>query len=213
MPLKYPFSAVVGCEYDPTTASGLDDMGLALVLTSISPAIGGVLVRGEKGTAKSTVVRALAALLPDVDVLDGCRFGCDPTGPDPDCPDAPHGAESHRRPARLFELPVGATEDRVIGSLDLERALTEGVRAYQPGYLALTVGPILEDVVNALSQQPDIILVNAAGRDHIRGAGLAIQLGPWMPTRARSWFSRPVPEKISRHSTAMATLAPSREGR
>ena len=64
MPLKYPFSAVVGCEYDPTTASGLDDMGLALVLSSISPEIGGVLVRGEKGTAKSTTVRGLAEVLP-----------------------------------------------------------------------------------------------------------------------------------------------------
>src|SRR5438874_4395156 len=76
----YPFSAVVD------TA----DLGLALLLNAVSPAIGGVLVRGEKGTAKSTMVRALAALLPELDVVVGCRFGCDPAHPDPDCPDGPH---------------------------------------------------------------------------------------------------------------------------
>ncbi|MGH3628253.1 MAG: magnesium chelatase, partial [Sciscionella sp.] len=112
-------------------------MRLALLLNAVHPAIGGVLVRGEKGTAKSTVVRALSALLPELAVLAGCRFGCDPGEPDTDCPDAPHQAtNAARRPTRLVELPVGATEDRVIGSLDLERALTEGVRAFQPGLLA-----------------------------------------------------------------------------
>src|SRR5947207_4678271 len=114
----YPFSAVVD------TA----DLGLALLLNAVSPAIGGVLVRGEKGTAKSTMVRALAALLPELDVVVGCRFGCDPAHPDPDCPDGPHdpaGPTAHRR-AALVELPVGATEDRLVGALDLQRALTEG---------------------------------------------------------------------------------------
>src|SRR5436190_22395161 len=103
----YPFTAVVG----------MPDLRLALVLSSISPAVGGVLVRGEKGTAKSTMVRALAGLLPGVDVVDSCRFSCDPASPDPVCPDGPHaaGGAAHRRPARLVELPVGAAEDRVVG--------------------------------------------------------------------------------------------------
>src|SRR5205814_1610867 len=83
-----------------------------LLLTAVNPAVGGVLVRGEKGTAKSTVVRALAALLPDRRSVRGCRFGCDPADPDPGCPDGPHPpeAESVHRASRLVELPVGATE-------------------------------------------------------------------------------------------------------
>src|SRR5881397_459901 len=102
--MTYPFGAVVG----------MDDMRLALVLNAVSPAIGGVLVRGEKGTAKSTAVRGLAALLPGVEVVSGCRFGCDPHAAEPKCPDGPHrdlAATPH--PARLVELPIGASEDRV----------------------------------------------------------------------------------------------------
>src|SRR5436190_4278888 len=109
--VKYPFSAVVG----------MDDLKLALLINAVSPGVGGVLVRGEKGTAKSTIVRALAGLLPDVAVVRGCRFACDPAAPDPDCPDGPHAPDSpavHRRSA-LVELPVGATEDRVVGTLDI----------------------------------------------------------------------------------------------
>ncbi|HEU5109300.1 MAG TPA: protoporphyrin IX magnesium chelatase, partial [Micromonosporaceae bacterium] len=101
-PMSYPFSAVVGHT----------DLRLALLLNAVHPAIGGVLVRGEKGTAKSTIVRGLAALLPAVDVVQHCRFSCDPAAPDPDCPDGPHtppNTPSHtvRRPALLVELPVG----------------------------------------------------------------------------------------------------------
>ena len=116
----YPFSAVVG----------LAELRLALLLAAVSPAVGGVLVRGEKGTAKSTVVRGLAALLPDVDVVAGCRFACDPAAPDAACPDGPHdaAAPARQRRASLAELPVGATEDRVVGTLDLQRALSDGVR-------------------------------------------------------------------------------------
>src|SRR5699024_10315895 len=97
--------------------------------STISPAIGGVLVRGEKGTAKSTMVRALPGLLPELDVVADCRFACDPAAPDETCPDGPHAetVASLRRPTRLVELPVGAAEERVIGSLNLERVLTEGV--------------------------------------------------------------------------------------
>src|SRR3954447_25385363 len=116
----------------------MDDLKLALLVNAVSPAVGGVLLRGEKGTAKSTVVRGLADLLPPVRVVAGCRFSCDPDSPDPACPDGPHpaGAADHNRPARLGELPVGVTEDRVLGSLHLERALREGVSAYDPGLLA-----------------------------------------------------------------------------
>jgi magnesium chelatase subunit D len=113
-------------------------MRLALVLNPVSPAVGGVLVRGKKGTDKSTAVRALAAVLPPVDVVAGGRFARDPAAPDPGCPGGPQdpGAPGLTRPARLVELPLGASEDRVVGALDLERALTEGVKAFEPGSLA-----------------------------------------------------------------------------
>nr|WP_083466552.1 putative cobaltochelatase [Kibdelosporangium sp. MJ126-NF4]CEL16632.1 ChlI component of cobalt chelatase involved in B12 biosynthesis / ChlD component of cobalt chelatase involved in B12 biosynthesis [Kibdelosporangium sp. MJ126-NF4]CTQ89016.1 ChlI component of cobalt chelatase involved in B12 biosynthesis / ChlD component of cobalt chelatase involved in B12 biosynthesis [Kibdelosporangium sp. MJ126-NF4] len=164
--MRFPFSAIVGH----------DDLRMALLLNAVHPGIGGVLVRGEKGTAKSTIVRALAALLPEVDVVPGCRFACDPANPDPACPDAPHdGAD--QRPARLVELPVGATEDRLAGSLDLERALTEGVRAYQPGLLAAAHrGVLYVDEVNLLHDHLVDLLLDAAamGRAHVEREGVSI---------------------------------------
>ena len=165
----YPFTAIVGS----------DDMALALVLTTVSPEVGGVLVRGEKGTAKSTMVRALAALLPGVDVVDGCRFSCDPADPDPACPDGPHpvGTLSHRRPAKLVELPVGATEDRVIGSLHLERALTAGVTEYEPGLLAAAHrGLLYVDEVNLLHDHLVDLLLDAAamGRSTVEREGVSV---------------------------------------
>jgi magnesium chelatase subunit D len=165
----YPFTAIVGA----------DDMALALALTTVSPEVGGVLVRGEKGTAKSTMVRALAALLPQVDVIDGCRFSCDPADPDPACPDGPHpeSAPSHRRPARLVELPVGATEDRVIGSLHLERALTAGVTEYEPGLLAAAHrGLLYVDEVNLLHDHLVDLLLDAAamGRSTVEREGVSV---------------------------------------
>ncbi|MGM1063102.1 putative cobaltochelatase [Saccharothrix sp. Mg75] len=166
MGARFPFSAVVGH----------DDLRTALLLNAVHPAIGGVLVRGEKGTAKSTVVRALAALLPELDVVPGCRFGCDPAAP-ADCPDGPHGPGAERRPARLVELPVGATEDRLIGSLDLERALTEGVRAYQPGLLAAAHrGVLYVDEVNLLHDHLVDLLLDAAamGRAHVEREGVSV---------------------------------------
>ncbi|TWG08888.1 putative cobaltochelatase [Saccharopolyspora dendranthemae] len=164
---RFPFSAVVGH----------DDLRLALLLNAVHPRIGGVLVRGEKGTAKSTVVRALASLLPPLDVVDGCRFGCDPAAADPQCPDAPHGDTATRRPAQLVELPVGATEDRLIGSLDLERALTEGVRAFQPGLLAgAHRGVLYVDEVNLLHDHLVDLLLDAAamGRAHVERDGVSV---------------------------------------
>ncbi|MFJ1761438.1 putative cobaltochelatase [Amycolatopsis sp. NPDC088138] len=164
----YPFTAVVG----------MPDLRLALILSSISPAVGGVLVRGEKGTAKSTMVRALAGLLPGVDVVDGCRFSCDPAAPDPLCPDGPHdGASSHRRPARLVELPVGAAEDRVVGSLNLEKALAEGVTDYQPGLLAAAHrGLLYVDEVNLLHDHLVDTLLDAAamGQATVEREGVSV---------------------------------------
>src|SRR6266545_8108885 len=162
---NYPFSAIVGH----------DDLRLALLLNAVHPAIGGVLVRGEKGTAKSTIVRGLAALLPDVAV--SCRFSCDPATPDPDCPDAPHDSAGTVRPARLVELPVGATEDRLVGSLDLERALTGGVRAYQPGLLcAAHRGVLYVDEVNLLHDHLVDLLLDAAamGRAYVEREGVSV---------------------------------------
>src|SRR5688572_6259298 len=112
MNATFPFSAVVG----------QDDLGLALSLAVVSPAIGGVLVRGEKGTAKSTMVRGLTSVLPPLSVIEGCRFSCDPSSPDAECPDAAaHGSSVATRPVSLVELPVGATEDRVVGALHLDK--------------------------------------------------------------------------------------------
>ena len=168
--LHYPFSAVVG----------LDDLRLSLLLNAVDPAIGGVLVRGEKGTAKSTVVRALAALLPPLAVVPACRFSCDPAAPDPACPDGPHSADDRAvtRPARLVELPVGASEDRVVGSLDLERALTEGVKAFEPGLLAAAHrGVLYVDEVNLLHDHLVDLLLDAAamGTAYVEREGVSVR--------------------------------------
>ncbi|MFE3546632.1 magnesium chelatase subunit D family protein [Nocardia sp. NPDC059177] len=138
----FPFSAVVGQE----------QLQLALILSAVHPGIGGVLVRGEKGTAKSTVVRALAQLLPPV---------VDETG---------------ARPARLVELPVGATEDRVVGSLDLERVLRDGEQAFRPGLLAAAHhGVLYVDEVNLLHDHLVDVLLDAAamGRVHVERDGVS----------------------------------------
>jgi magnesium chelatase subunit D len=164
----FPFSAVLGA----------DDMRLALILNAVSPAIGGVLVRGEKGTAKSTAVRGLAVLLPEVSTLACCRFGCAPDAVEAVCPDGPHNnvvVVSH--PAKLVELPVGASEDRVVGSLDLERALSEGIRAFEPGLLAAAHRGILYvDEVNLLADHlVDVLLdASAMGRNHVERDAVSV---------------------------------------
>ncbi|MBB4980245.1 MULTISPECIES: putative cobaltochelatase [Streptomyces] len=169
MSTRYPFTAVVG----------MDDLRLALLLNAVSPAVGGVLVRGEKGTAKSTAVRALAELLPEVPVVAGCRFSCDPASPDPGCPDGPHGdAPGTARPARMVELPVGASEDRLVGALDIEKALAEGVKAFEPGLLAAAHRGILYvDEVNLLSDHLIDHLLDAAamGASHVEREGVSVR--------------------------------------
>jgi magnesium chelatase subunit D len=177
MPLHYPFTAVVGCE--PSAEGGLDDMGLALVLTTISPEIGGVLVRGEKGTAKSTTVRALTAVLPPIEVYAEDRFSVDPTDPAATSPDGPFAADAATvtRPVRLVELPVGATEDRVLGSLHLERALAHGKVEYEPGLLARAHrGLLYVDEVNLLHDHLVDLLLDAAamGRVSVERDGVSV---------------------------------------
>ena len=169
MSTPYPFTAIVG----------MDDLRLGLLLNAVSPAVGGVLVRGEKGTAKSTAVRALATLLPEVDVVAGCRFSCDPGAPDPACPDGPHEAGGGTaRPARMVELPVGASEDRLVGALDIERALAEGVKAFEPGLLAdAHRGILYVDEVNLLHDHLVDLLLDAAamGASYVEREGVSVR--------------------------------------
>ncbi|WP_053755470.1 putative cobaltochelatase [Streptomyces sp. MMG1533] len=169
MSTPFPFTAVVG----------QDDLRLALLLNAVSPAVGGVLVRGEKGTAKSTAVRALSALLPEVLVVSGCRFSCDPAGPDPACPDGPHEpGNGTARPARMVELPVGASEDRLVGALDIERALAEGVKAFEPGLLAdAHRGILYVDEVNLLHDHLVDLLLDAAamGASYVEREGVSVR--------------------------------------
>lgn len=128
----YPFTAIVGQE----------DMKLGLLLNAIDPSIGGVLIRGEKGTAKSTAVRGLSDLLPEIEIVSGCPFNCDPDHLREMCRSYQEAVEHGqvlprlRKKMAVVELPVSATEDRVVGALDIQRALREGIRALQPGVLA-----------------------------------------------------------------------------
>jgi magnesium chelatase subunit D len=169
-PYPYPFSAIVGQE----------DLKLALLLNAVSPEVGGILVRGEKGTAKSTAVRALAKLLPPIRVVSGCPYSCDPDAPNPECPAGPHteGALAEARPVRLVELPVGASTDRLAGTLDIEKALAEGRKAFEPGLLAAAHRGILYvDEVNLLSDHlVDLLLdVAAMGVNHVEREGVSVR--------------------------------------
>ncbi|AWH94303.1 VWA domain-containing protein [Dietzia psychralcaliphila] len=170
MPLHYPFSAVVGS----------DDMALALLLNAVSPTVGGVLIRGEKGTAKSTMVRALAGILPQIEVVAGDRFSSAPDDRGTYTPDGPipHDAPTEHRPVRLVELPIGATEDRIAGSLHLEKALSEGVTAFEPGLLARAHrGLLYVDEVNLLHDHVVDQLLDAAamGRVTVERDGVSVE--------------------------------------
>jgi magnesium chelatase subunit D len=156
----FPFTAIVGQE----------KMKRALILNAISPQIGGVLIRGERGTAKSTAARALAALLPQIEVVENCPFHCDPDSPETLCDDcrarlAADGTLPRSKRRTLFvDLPVSATEDRVVGTLDIEQAIKKGERHFEPGVLAAANrGLLYVDEVNLLDDHVvDLLLDSAA---------------------------------------------------
>jgi len=157
--LVLPFTAIVGQER----------LKKALVLNAINPDLRGVLVRGERGTAKSTAVRALADILPEIEVVDDCPFNCHPTDPSLQCDECNRRFEngerlpSHRRKIRVVELPLGATEDRITGTIDIEKILKEGVRALQPGLLATANrGFLYIDEINLLDDHLVDVLLDAA---------------------------------------------------
>ena len=173
MALTFPFSAIVG----------QDEMKLAILLTAIDPSIGGVLVFGDRGTGKSTAVRALAALLPKMRAVVGCRYGCDPSAAT--CPDCaaraaakPGAMASHLVSVPVVDMPLGATEDRVVGALDLERALSQGVKAFEPGLLArANRGYLYIDEVNLLEDHLVDLLIDvaASGENVVEREGLSVR--------------------------------------
>ena len=155
----YPFTAIVGQE----------DMKLALILNVINPALGGVLIKGEKGTAKSTAVRALAELLPAIDAVHGCRFNCNPEDVNSYCDECSKLAASHEKlpidsiKMKVVELPVSATEDRVVGTLDIEHAIKHGEKRFEAGILAQANRNILYvDEINLLDDHVVDVLLDAA---------------------------------------------------
>jgi magnesium chelatase subunit I len=169
----FPFSALVG----------QDDMKLALLIAAVDASVGGVLVFGDRGTGKSTAVRSLAALLPPMQVVQNCAFGCDPDSVDSLCEACTIQRRSgelprQRVPVPVVDLPLGATEDRVVGALDLERALTRGEKAFEPGLLArANRGFLYIDEVNLLEDHlVDLLLdVAASGENVVEREGLSIR--------------------------------------
>jgi magnesium chelatase subunit D len=158
----FPFAAIVGQEA----------LKQSLLLNAVNPRIGGVLIRGEKGTAKSTAVRALAALLPEIAVVGGCSFGCAPDRLDECCDGCRNGRqplEGTHRQVRVVDLPLNATEDRVAGGIDFSLVVRQGLRALQPGLLAAAHRGILYvDEVNLLDDHiVDIVLDAAASGENI----------------------------------------------
>lgn len=167
---SFPFSAIVGQE----------EMRLAILVAAIDPGIGGVLVFGDRGTGKSTAIRALAALLPEIPVVEGCPYRCDPGDEQALCT----GCRSRRplravmAPVPVVDLPLGATEDRVVGALDIQRALADGVKAFEPGLLArANRGFLYIDEANLLEDHlVDLLLdVAASGENVVECEGLSIR--------------------------------------
>lgn len=175
MPIAFPFSAIVG----------QDEMKQALLVAAVDPSIGGVLVFGDRGTGKSTAIRGLAALLPKMRAVVGCTYGCDPEASQGSlCADCRERArkgikpKTHLVPVPVVDLPLGATEDRVIGALDLERALTQGEKAFEPGLLARAHrGFLYIDEVNLLEDHlVDALLdVAASGENLVEREGLSMR--------------------------------------
>ena len=172
MPVAFPFSAIVG----------QDEMKLALLVAAVDPSVGGVLVFGDRGTGKSTAVRALAAVLPKMKVVVGCPYGCDPGAAHPceSCAQQREKGELRSRfePVPVVDLPLGATEDRVVGALDLERALAHGEKVFEPGLLAKAHrGFLYIDEVNLLEDHlVDLLLdVAASGENVVEREGLSVR--------------------------------------
>ena len=167
---RFPFTAIVG----------QTPMKRALLLNAINPRIGGVLVRGKKGTAKSTAVRSLAALLPEVPVVPGCSYSCQPGSPQEVCQWCRQAASvggSSARQVRIVDLPVGATEDRLVGSLDIEQAIKSGEKNFEPGLIAAAHRGILYiDEVNLLNDHLVDVLLDAAamGRNYVEREGISV---------------------------------------
>ncbi|ABD08710.1 protoporphyrin IX magnesium-chelatase [Rhodopseudomonas palustris HaA2] len=173
MATVFPFSAIVGQE----------EMKLALLIAAIDQKVGGVLAFGDRGAGKSTAVRALAALLPKMKTVVGCRYNCDPDLPPRFCEEcqekAKHGKiKTAQVPVPVVDLPLGATEDRVVGALDLERALAKGEKAFEPGLLARAHrGFLYIDEANLLEDHlVDLLLdVAASGENVVEREGLSIR--------------------------------------
>ncbi len=171
----FPFSAIVGQE----------DMKLALQMAAVDATISGVLVFGDRGTGKTTAMRALAALLPAMDVVEGCRYACNPADRSQFCPECTERATKGDLPsisthAPVVDLPLGATEDRVVGALDIEKALVSGVKAFEPGLLAAAHrGFLYIDEVNLLEDHiVDVLLdVAVSGVNVVERDGLSIKHG------------------------------------
>lgn len=167
MTQPYPFSAIVG----------QDDMRLAMILTAIDPGIGGVLVFGDRGTGKSTAVRGLAALLPPIEAVEGCPVNSATPKEVPDWAETV-SLKVKKRPTPVIDLPLGVTEDRVLGALDIERALTRGEKGFQPGLLArANRGYLYIDEVNLLEDHIVDLLLDVAqsGVNVIEREGLSIR--------------------------------------
>lgn len=173
MAIVFPFSAIVG----------QDEMKLALLIAAVDPKVGGVLAFGDRGAGKSTAVRALAGLLPKMKVIAGCRYNCDPDRPEEFCDDCRSNASKGALKAvsvtvPVVDLPLGATEDRVVGALDLERALARGEKAFEPGLLARAHrGFLYIDEANLLEDHlVDLLLdVAASGENVVEREGLSIR--------------------------------------
>ena len=170
--LPFPFSAIVG----------QDEMKLAILCAAVDPRIGGVLVFGDRGTGKSTAVRALAALLPKMKAVVGCRYACDPADASSSCEDCPKlkagKVKTKLVPVPVVDLPLGATEDRVVGALDLEKALTAGIKAFEPGLLARAHrGFLYIDEVNLLEDHLVDLLIDvaASGENVVEREGLSVR--------------------------------------
>jgi len=167
-----------------TAIVGQEKMKRALILNAVNPQIGGVLIRGERGTAKSTAARALAALLPDMKVVADCPFNCDPQVPELMCDHCRERLENDQalpvetRQTMFVDLPVSATEDRVVGTLDIEKAIQTGHKHFEPGLLAsANRGLLYVDEVNLLDDHVvDLLLDSAAmGVNVVEREGISFQ--------------------------------------